>query len=133
MMSRLVGNTVPQRKKSLASLVEQHFNSLGHNAKMLENRTNTKGCTDLVVVDSDIGLVHLTATGNTEPNASISVVDKVERHQDFLADKVFVAYGWNTRDNRTMIFFVPVSSVAGKESLTKNEINRLSEFHVVLS
>ncbi len=126
-MSLLVGDTVPKRKKCLAELVKEHLIALGHEAKIIENRTNSAGHTDQVIVESAIGLIHLTASSSLEPNASIRAADYQEGEQAFLADKEFVVYGWNTKDQRTIIMFVPAKKIQGKASLTKSEIKQLSE------
>lgn len=126
-MSLLVGDTVLKRKKCLAELVKEHLITLGYEAKTIENRTNSAGHTDQVIVESSIGVIHLTASSSLEPNASIRAADYQEGGQDFLADKNYVAYGWNTKDRRTIIMFVPAREIEGKASLTKNEIKKLSE------
>lgn len=130
----IIGKTVLDRKKCLASLVEEHLNSLGKAATIIENRTNSKGHTDRVLVQSSIGLIHLTASVNQDPDGSIPTSDYQDGSQDFLADKDFVAYGWNTKDKRTMIMFVPVDSVLGNKSLSKSQIRASSnrDYNVVL-
>jgi hypothetical protein len=123
----IVGDTVSKRKKCLASLVEKHLISLGHEAQLIENHTNSADHTDQVVVKSSIGLIHITASSDTDPNASIRASDYQDGKQDFLVDKSHVAFGWNTKDRRTIILFVPAIYVEGKTSLTKSEINQLSD------
>jgi len=126
-MSFIVGDTVPKRKKCLTELVKDHLIALGHEAKTTETRTNSAGHTDQVVVESSIGLIHISASSNLEPNASIRAADYQEGSQHFLVDKSYVAFGWNTKDKRTIIMFVPAKEVEGKPSLTKTEIKQLSE------
>lgn len=125
-MSLIQGKTVLARKFCLAELVASHLQSVGVEATVLKDRRNSEGHIDRVVVDSAIGLIHLTASNNEEPNGSIPTADFVGKGQAFLADKEFVAYGWNTKDNRTMIMFVPTLSVIGHNSLTKAEIRQFS-------
>ena len=128
------GKTILERKKSLAALVAHHLSSLGHSASVVEGRTNSLGHTDRVLVESSIGLVHLTASVNQDPDGSIPTSDYEDGGQSFLADKDFVAYGWNTKDKRTMIMFVPVSVVLGNKSLSKSQIRSASsrEYSTVL-
>lgn len=130
----LSGKTVLERKKCLAALVARHLASLGHTASVVEGRINSQGHTDRVLVESSIGLVHLTASVNREPDGSIPTSDYEDGSQSFLADKDFVAYGWNTKDNRTMIMFVPTASVIGNKSLSKGQIRSASnrEYSTVL-
>ena len=120
------GKTVLERKKCLAALVARHLASLGHTASIVEGRVNSQGHTDRVLVESSIGLVHITASVNREPEGSIPTSDFEDASQAFLADKDFVAYGWNTKDDRTMIMFVPVADVLGNKSLSKNQIRSAS-------
>lgn len=126
-MILIIGSTVLKRKKCLAELVEKHLNTIGHKAKLIEKRTNSAGHTDRVLIESDIGLVHLTASSKLQSNERIRTARYKDGDQAFLADKAYVAYGWNTNDDRTFIMFVPVAMVKGKTSLTKTEIENLSE------
>jgi hypothetical protein len=120
----IVGKTVLERKRCLASLVSAHLNSVGAEASIVENRVNSKGHTDRVLVLSSIGIIHLTASVNQDPDGGIPTADYQDGGQEFLADKDFVAYGWNTKDKRTMIMIVPVDAVIGKKSLSKSEIRQ---------
>jgi len=120
----IVGKTVLERKRCLASLVSAHLNSVGAEASIVENRVNSKGHTDRVLVLSSIGIIHLTASVNQDPDGTIPTSDYQDGGQEFLADKDFVAYGWNTKDKRTMIMIVPVHAVIGNKSLSKGEIRR---------
>ena len=126
-MSFIFGDTVSKRKKCLAELVKDHLLALGHDAKLTENRTNSAGHTDQIVVESSIGIIHISASSSLEPNASIRAADYQEGDQSFLADKSYVAFGWNTKDQRTIIMFVQSAEIEGKSSLTKNEIKKLSD------
>lgn len=126
-MGGLVGDTIAARKKCLAYLVAEHLNSKGHSAQVHENRTNSKGHTDLVVVESSIGLIHLTASSNLDPNEKIRISDYQSDKQDFLADKTYVAYGWNTKDNRTIILFVLTDDLLGIENMCKSDIQKISK------
>jgi len=130
----IVGNTVLQKKKCLANLVAKHLNSIGHEASIVENRVNSVGHTDRVLVESQIGLVHVVASVNDDPNGSIPTSDFEDGDQSFLTDKNFVAYGWNTKDKRTIVIFVPTSFVLGHKSLSKNQIKgaKVKEFSFVL-
>lgn len=125
-MTRLVGDTVAMRKKCLAELVRDHLMGLGHMAELVEHRTNSAGHTDTVVVASSLGLIHLTATSSLDPNEKIRVVDYKHGEQHFLADKAYVAYGWNTSDARTIILLVPASDLVGADSLSRSELLKLS-------
>jgi len=128
----IVGNTVLERKKCLAEIVASRLTSLGHTATLVEGRVNSKGHTDRVLVKSSIGLVHLTASVNQEPDGSIPSSDFEDGSQSFLADKEYVAYGWNTKDKRTMIMFVPAADVIGNKFMLKDKIvsssNRVLSF-----
>ncbi|WP_312961139.1 hypothetical protein [Stutzerimonas nitrititolerans] len=126
-MSLIIGDTVSKRKRCLAELVKEHLIALGHEAELVENRTNSAGHTDQVIVDSSIGIIHVSASSSLEPNASIRAGDYQEGCQDFLVDKKYIAFGWNTKDKRTIIMFVHAKEIEGKSSLTKNEIKQLSE------
>ena len=119
------GNTVQQRKKHLAELTRNHLLSKGHKAEIIENRENSEGHRDQVVVDSDIGLIHLTATESVEPNASIPTAGYADGSQTFLADKKFVVYGWNSKDKRTFLIFVEAAQVKGTPSLQPTDIPTL--------
>lgn len=126
-MSHIVGDTISKRKRCLAELVKEHLISLGHEAEVIENRTNSAGHTDQVVVESSIGIIHVSASSSLEPNACIRAADYQEGGQAFLVDKKYVAFGWNTKDRRTIVMFVQAKAVEGKPSLTKIEIYKLSE------
>ncbi len=126
-MTRLVGETVMQRKMCLAELVRDHLRfELGHTAELIENRTNSAGHTDTVLVNSSLGLIHLTASSSLDQNERIRTTDYQKGEQNFLADKTYVAYGWNTKDARTIILFVPTTSLVGIESLSRSELQKLS-------
>ena len=120
------GKSKLDRKKCLAEIVAQHLVSLGHTASVVEGRINSAGHRDQVLVESSIGLVHLTASNNTEPGGSILSSDIENASQQFLADKSFVAYGWNTKDRRTMVMVVPIAAVLGNKSMTKDQIRLAS-------
>ncbi len=134
LFSMIIGKTKLERKKCLASIVAKHLVSLGHTASVVEGRINSKGHTDRVLVESSIGLVHLTASVNQEPDGSIPTSDHADDSQAFLADKDFVVYGWNTKDKRTMIMFVPIVSVIGNKSMSKSQIKSANncEYSTVL-
>ena len=53
-MSSIFGDTVSKRKKCLAELDKDHLLALGHDAKLTENRTNSAGHTDQIVVESQM-------------------------------------------------------------------------------
>ena len=123
----IIGDTPLAKKKCLAKLVAQDLIEKGHKATIIENRVNSKGHTDRVLVDSSIGLVHVVASRNDDPNGSILTSDIDDGDQSFLMDKDFVAYGWNTKDKKkTIVKFVPVSFVLGKKSLSKDQIRDAS-------
>ncbi|WP_185822550.1 hypothetical protein [Xanthomonas sp. GW] len=128
------GKSKLDRKRSLANIVVQHLMSLGHTASVVEGRTNSCGHKDKILVDSSIGFVHLTASNNLEPGGSILSSDIEEGSQQFLADKSFVAYGWNTKDRRTIVMVVPIAAVLGNKSMTKDQIRSASirEYSLVL-
>ena len=122
----IVGSTKLDRKRSLAGIVASHLVSLGHQASVIENRVNSRGHKDLVLVESDLGLIHLTASINQEPGGSILASDVGDGSQDFLADKSLVAYGWIAKDGRTIVMFVPVDAVKGNRAMTKDQIRAAS-------
>lgn len=122
----LTGSTINQRKRSLATLVVNQLRAKGHTATIIENRKNTLGHTDRIAVASDRGLIHITATGTTDPNGKIKVSGYHDRSQDFLADKDFVAFGWKTRDNRTFLMIIDAKHVAGRQEMAKSDIVRVS-------
>ena len=78
----ITGTTVLERKKCLAALVAGHLTSLGHTASIIEGRINSQGHTDRVLVESSIGLVHLTASVNRDPQGSIPTSDFEDGSQD---------------------------------------------------
>ena len=126
----LVGTTVSERKKCLAELVAKHLNEFfnSDDSEVVKSRVNSAGLKDQVVVESkNLGLIHLTATGSVEPNDTLVTCDFEDGNQNFLADKSYVAYGWNSRDGRTFLMFVKSENVAGKQGLTKSEIKEISE------
>ncbi len=129
------GNSVQERKKSLAELVKAHLESLGKKAELVFNRTNSKGHNDQVVVESEIGLIHLTTSSSIDPNAPLVTADFQDNEQEFLADKDFVVYGWRSKDKRTFLMFVNPSDLLGKNGITKQEITvlRNREFSTVLA
>ena len=123
----ITGDTVQKRKRCLAKLVEEHLRSIGHAANIVENRENSEGHRDQVVVDSDIGVIHVTSTESLEPNASIPLAGYSDDSQKFLADKSFVAFGWNSKDKRTFLMFVDAKTIKDLLSLTKSEIKRMRD------
>ena len=132
---RISGASVQQRKKCLAQLVVEHLLSLGKDAEILENVTNSAGHKDQVLVKSSIGLIHVTATGSDDPNASIPVADYKDANQNFLADKAFVTFGWNTKDKRTFLIFVEANNLTNLESLSKSQLVKLKnkEYSVAIT
>lgn len=122
---KILGRSVQLRKKCLANLVVEHLIALGHQAELLENVTNSAGHKDQVLVKSNIGLIHVTATESTDPNASLPVADYKDGGQSFLTDKKFVVFGWNSKDKRTCLIFVEPSRLLKLVSLTKPQLNKL--------
>jgi hypothetical protein len=136
MPPRLVGETVQERKKCLAKLVLEHFKSSGidHDASIVENRVNSAGHRDLVLVHSQkLGLIHVTAIGNTPQDTPLPFF-REEGDQDWLVEKTLVAFGWVDRDDRTLIFFVNAEFVRKNPKLTKRMIlaNRDTTLSVTL-
>jgi hypothetical protein len=121
-MSKILGKDVIERKKSLAELVVSHLTDLGHQAKIIKNRTNSKEHTDRLLVESSIGLVHITALSSKDPNEKIPYQNNDQR---WLADKEYVAVGWNTKDNRTFVFFIKSDDMLGRFDLSKTDLNAL--------
>tara|TARA_R110002060_G_scaffold29939_3_gene40391 strand:+ start:1563 stop:1781 length:219 start_codon:yes stop_codon:yes gene_type:complete len=70
-MSKISGKNIIERKKSLADLEVLQLTELGHEAKVINNRANSKNHTDRLLVESSIGLVHITALSSTDPNEKI--------------------------------------------------------------
>lgn len=131
-MPRLVGNSVPERKSCLADLVVEHLSvkKLDDRAEVLRNRTNIDGHTDQVVVNSPrFGLIHVMAIGGTRPNDAIPFQGE-GADQEWLAEKSLVAFGWNTDDDRTLIFFIDATLLrenaprdkAGVRAIAKSEL-----------
>ena len=116
------GETKLERKTALGHLVVKYLQSLGYKAELIKNRENSEGHKDQVLVDSDLGLIHLTATESIDPNASIRTANLIDGTQAFLADKQYVAYGWNTRDKRTFVIMVEANKVRGCRMLEKKKI-----------
>ena len=133
-MPYLTGDSPKRRKESLATLVSEHLNTIEIKAEVIRDHVNATGHIDAVVVDSNIGLIHLTATGSTAINSVIPVSDYKDGSQGFLDDKDFVAFGWNDKDGRTFLMVVPVDQVRGKDRLQKAEIKniRVREWSTVL-
>jgi hypothetical protein len=121
----IIGNTVQERKKSLAELVKNHLESLGKKAQIIFNRTNSAGHTDQVLIDSDVGLVHLITTSSNNPNASLVTSGFIAKEQDFLSDKTYICYGWVARDKRTFLMFVEPHNILGLEGISKQQIGKL--------
>ncbi|MBA6251795.1 hypothetical protein [Colwellia sp. MB3u-55] len=124
-MMRITGNSIQQRKQCLANLVAEHLLALGENAEVIENQMNSAGHRDQVIIKSSIGLIHITATESIEPNASIPIANYKDNNQSFLADKDYIAFGWNTRDKRTILSFVEAYKLVGLKSLSKPQIGKL--------
>ncbi|MBM7070673.1 hypothetical protein JQC92_01270 [Shewanella sp. 202IG2-18] len=124
---KLTGNTPIERKRNLAHIVIEHLLALNIKAKLIENHRNSIGHTARFLIDSDIGLIHLTATGNKAPNSSIAVAEFKTGNQDYLADIKYIAYGWNTADDQTVLAFVKSKDVGGHKRLSKGKIIELSD------
>lgn len=123
-MHKILGTDAMERKKSLADLVISHLTELGHEATLLRNRTNSKEHTDRILIDSNIGLVHVTALSSKDPNEKIPYQKNDQR---WLADKSYVAIGWNTKDNRTFLFFIKAEDMLGKFDLSKTDLNSMRD------
>ena len=115
-MPKIEGENPQQRKLSLAGIVSDYLNGKNLNAKLLKNRTNSEGHTDQVVVGSDLGLIHITALSSKNPNEAIPYQGG---DQKWLAEKEYIAIGWNADAKRTLIFFVKANNFAGRKDLTK--------------
>jgi len=123
-MPKIEGDNPQQRKLRLAEIVSDYLNSKSMDAKLLKNRTNSEGHTDQVVVESNIGLIHITALSGKNPNEAIPYQGG---DQKWLADKEYIAVGWNADAKRTLIFFVKASKFIGRTDLTKPIVKQLSE------
>ncbi|MEP1444906.1 MAG: hypothetical protein ABJK37_02160 [Paraglaciecola sp.] len=121
-MSKIKGDNPQQRKKSLAILVCEHLNTLNFNARVIENRTNSAGHRDLVVIESDLGLVHITALSGSNPNELIPYQGGDKK---WVEEKSFIAVGWNVKGGRTFIFFVPSEHFQERNDLSKSNIKPL--------
>ena len=131
-MPRLVGNSVPDRKSCLANLVVEHLaaKNLDGLATVLVNRTNSRGHTDQVLVNSPrFGLIHVMALSGTDPNGSIPFHREGANH-DWLADKAYVAFGWNDRDDRTLIHFVEAETVRATPPGNKESVRQIATGHL---
>jgi len=123
-MPAIVGKSVLDRKITLAGLVAQHLTDLGHSATVAENRTNSAGHTDRIVVESSLGLIHITALSSTNPNEALPHQGE---EQKWIEEKSYIAIGWNDKAGRTLIFFVPANSILGRTDLTKDIMKNLSD------
>lgn len=121
-MSKIKGDNIPQRKKSLAIIVCKHLNTLNLNAKLIENRTNSAGHTDRVVIESDLGLVHITALSSSNPN---DLIPYQRGSKNWFEDKSYIAVGWNVSDGRTLVFFIPSKHFKERNDLSKSNIKPL--------
>ena len=121
----IVGDTTPKRKESLAMLVLGQLKEKGIDANLVRNRTNSEGHKDQVLLETEIGLIHLAATNNVDPNSGFPTGSYETKSQTYLVDKDYVAYGWNTKDKRTFVMFVDPADVKGKENLSKSDIRDL--------
>lgn len=136
-MPRLVGNSVPERKSCLADLVVEHLSAkaddgrvLDGRAEVIRNRTNADGHTDQVVVNSPrFGLIHVMALSGADPNGSIPFHREGKGH-DWLADKSYVAFGWNALDGRTLIHFVEAATVRAKPPRNKECVRKVAIGHL---
>ena len=133
MPPRLVGNSVPERKSCLADLVVEHLSRIDENgraldgrAEVLRNRQNSRGHTDQVVVNSPrFGLIHVMALSGADPNGSIPFHREGTDH-DWLADKAYVAFGWNALDGRTLIHFVEAETVRETPPMNKESVRQVA-------
>lgn len=121
-MSKIQGENRQQRKKSLAFLACEHLNTLSLNANIIENRPNSAGHRDLVVIESDLGLVHVTALSGTNPN---DLIPYQGNDKSWVEEKSYIAVGWNTSKGKTLIFFVPSIHFRERSDLSKNSIKPL--------
>jgi hypothetical protein len=92
---------------------------------VIENKINSVGHRDQVIIKSSIGLIHITATESIDPNASIPIANYKDNNQSFLADKDHIAFGLNTKDQRTILIFVEADKLVGLKSLSKLQIVKL--------
>ena len=122
-MSKIQGDNPQQRKKSLAVLVCEHLNTLSLNAKIIENRTNSAGHRDLVVIESDLGLVHITALSGANPNELLPYQGGDKK---WVQEKAYIAVGWNVSGGRTFVFFIPSVHFQERNDLSKSNIKPLS-------
>ncbi len=110
---------------------------MGKSAELVFSRVNSAGHKDQVLVESDLGLIHVTATSSDDPNGSLVTGGFKENEQDYLADKKYVVFGWNTKERRprTFLFFVKAEELVGREGITKLEVNGLRdrELSIVLA
>ena len=129
------GKSVQERKKSLAELVKNHLQDLGKSAELIFSRVNSKGHKDQVLVESEIGLIHVTTSSSNDPNSPLVTGGFKEKEQDFLADKDFVVYGWCAKDGSTFLMFVDPQKLVGKDGISKQEITALRdrELSIVLA
>ena len=137
MPPRLVGDTIPERKRRLAELVRDHINASvpDEHATLVDNQPNLVGHRDLVRVHStpNLGVIHVTAIGNTPQDNPLPFFQE-EGGQDWLEGKSFVAFGWVDAADRTLIFFVDAEFVKNNPTLSKRMIrdNRDRRLSVVL-
>ncbi|GMG88775.1 hypothetical protein [Biformimicrobium ophioploci] len=125
----ILGKTVGERKRSLAELVKNHLIGMGKAAEIIHGRVNSAGHKDQVLIDSEIGLIHLTSTSSDDPNSSLVTGGFKEKEQDYLADKKYVVFGWNAKGlkPRTFLFFVEAKELVGRDGISKQEVNRLRD------
>ncbi len=123
----ITGSTVYERKASAAQLVINHLQALGHKASLIKNETNSQGHTDRLLVDSSLGIIHITTTASNDPNAEMVTGDFGTGNQPHLAGKAYIAYCWNAKDGRTFLMFVSPDAIEGKTGISKQDITRLRD------
>jgi len=65
------------------------------------------------------------AIGGTDPNGAIPFQDE-GANQSWLAEKSYVAFGWNDRLGRTLIFFADAQVVRETPPRNKEGVRRLA-------
>lgn len=125
------GETVVERKKCLANLICEELRKKGNTAETLFNEKGESGHKDTVVISSNIGKIHVTATESKEPDSSFR---GVQAGDTWMEGKDFVAFGWNTKDDRTMIMFTRPEDLPSGKSLSKDDIRKVNvkEYTMVL-
>lgn len=124
----LIGNTPTQRKVYLAGLLVRHLNQMGYDAKTVKNYTNSAGHTDRILIESgSLGLIHVSAHSSLDQNENIKPANFQNNNQRFIADKNWIAFGWDRGDGTIVAHFVKPECIESVTSITRAEVAKCGE------